>query len=249
MTRFWIGTSGWHYNHWRERFYPRDLPKHGWFTYYARVFDTVELNNSFYRQPKSETWREWRDAAPPGFRFAVKANRFLTHIKRFKDIEDSLKRFMEGAEGLGSFLGPILYQAPPNFRRTDDNLTRLDAFFRLLPARHQHVFEFRHSSWSVDETLELLRRYNVALCVQDMPNLEVPHVATADFVYVRLHGKEKTYTSNYSDAALDVWADELKRMTRGGAKEAWVYFNNDLEGYAIENARGLGDRLGVKLAA
>lgn len=248
MERFHIGTSGWHYDHWRGVFYPAGLPKARWFDYYARHFPTVELNNSFYRQPQRSAWESWRDDAPDGFCFAVKANRFLTHIKRFKEAEEPLKKFLDGAHLLESHLGPILYQAPPNFHRTDENVGRLEAFFGLLPREDQHVLEFRHNSWFVDDTLDLLRRHGVALCVHDMKDLRCPKERTADFVYVRLHGAHRTYAGNYSDGDLDGWSETLEQLTRGG-HEAWVYFNNDLEGHAVVNAKGLAERLGAIVSA
>jgi uncharacterized protein YecE (DUF72 family) len=235
VTRYHIGTSGWHYGHWRGVLYPEDLPPDRWFEAYAQKFETVELNNSFYRQPKASTWKAWHDEAPPGFRFAVKANRFISHIKRFNDCEKPLRTFLDGARLLKSYLGPVLYQTPPNFERTAENLERLDLFMSLLPTGIQHAFEFRHNSWFRDETLELLRRHGVALCVHDMPGLQPPKQRTAGFVYLRLHGGETAYAGNYSEEALSAWAGTIDDLTRGNA-EAWVYFNNDLEGHAVRNA-------------
>ena len=242
MTRrYRVGTSGWQYDHWRSRFYPSGLAKKDWFAYYARVFSSVELNNSFYRQPKDATWEAWHDAAPPGFRFAVKANRFLTHMKRFKDSEEPLRRFLEGAERLKGYLGPVLYQAPPGFKCDERNLTRLEDFIRLLPRRIDHVFEFRHGSWFGDEGPDLLRRHEVALCVQDMPGLKCPVTATADHAYVRLHGAGRPYAGHYSDAALRTWARKLRQLEN--VDEVWVFFNNDLEGNAVVNAQTLAAML------
>ena len=248
MARYNIGTSGWHYDHWRGLFYPDGLPKSRWFEYYARHFLTVELNNSFYRQPKASAWQAWHDEAPSGFRFAVKANRFLTHIKRFKDAEEPLKNFFDGAHRLNTFLGPVLYQAPPSFPRTEENVERLEAFFQLLPCGDVHVVEFRHNSWFVDDTLELLRHHNVGLCVHDMKGMRCPKERTSNIAYVRLHGGHRTYAGNYSDNALDEWAEVLERLTHGG-HEAWVYFNNDLEGHAVHNAQALSERLGIAVGA
>ena len=165
MACFWIGTSGWHYSHWRGDFYPEDLSPRDWLPHYARHFPTVELNASFYRQPKTSTWALWRERTPQGFRFAVKASRFLTHIRRLKDPQEPLERVLSGARLLGYRLGPLLYQLPPGFHRTPDNAARLEAFLPLLPRDVLHAVEFRHTSWFVDETTDLLRRYAVAFVV------------------------------------------------------------------------------------
>jgi uncharacterized protein YecE (DUF72 family) len=242
VTTFWVGTSGWHYKHWRDIFYPRELSQREWFAHYAGHFPTVELNNSFYRQPKDSTWEQWRRAAPEGFRFAVKANRFLTHIKRFSDSEAALERFLSGAERLGPSLGPVLFQTPANFHRTDVNLQRLESFLSLLPASHRFVFEFRHASWLGDETLALLRSHGAGFCIFDMPSLKCPIAATADFAYLRMHGTSELYASNYTDEMLQSWAKRLRELSHG-LSDVWVYFNNDIHGFAVSNARKLRELL------
>jgi len=231
------------YDHWRGRFYPEDLPKAGWFAHYSRVFDCVELNSSFYHQPKNATWDHWHDAAPPGFRFAVKANRFLTHIKRFKDCEEPLKRFLDGAERLRGYLGPILYQAPPNFGCTEENLARLEDFLRLLPGRLRHVFEFRNASWFGEEGIALLKEHGAGFCVQDMPGMKCPVTATAPHAYFRFHGAGQAYAGRYSDEILSQWAARIRSLS--GVDEVWVFFNNDLEGHAVENAKTMARLLAV----
>ena len=231
-----IGTSGWQYDHWRGDFYPATLPKRLWFEHYAHVFETVELNNSFYRQPKDAAWDRWREMAPPAFRFAVKANRFLTHIKRLKDVEQPLERFLRGAERLKVHLGPILYQLPPNFVCDVANWNRLDAFLAMLPKRHDHVIEFRHDSWHTEAVLGLLRRHEVAFCCHDMKGLHPPLAMTADVAYIRLHGV--AYGGNYGGAALKTWADRVRDF-RNDAREVWLFFNNDLGGHAPRNAESL----------
>jgi len=231
-----IGTSGWQYDHWRGDFYPAGLPKRLWFDYYAREFATVELNNSFYRQPKDASWDRWVAMAPPRFRFAVKANRFLTHIKRLKDVEQPLERFLRGAERLKAHLGPVLYQLPPNFDCDAENRERLEAFLTMLPKRHDHVIEFRHDSWHTDEVLHLLRRNGVAFCCHDMQGLHPPIAVTSEIGYVRLHGR--AYGGNYGSASLNTWAKRLQDMQRD-ARDVWVFFNNDLGGHAPRNAQSL----------
>ena len=244
MSRFWIGTSGWHYPHWVDNFYPEDLPSSRWLEFYARHFPTVEINNSFYRQPKASAWEIWRKTAPPGFRFAVKANRFLTHIKRLKAGEDSLAFFLRGARLLQDRLGPILYQLPPNFHRSDENVARLEAFLSMLPGQEQHVFEFRHNSWFVEETFRQLRSHEAGHCAFDMTGLRPPLLATAAFAYMRFHGSDALYMSNYPDAELEAWAQRLLSLA-GEVDDVYVYFNNDAFGFAVANAQRLGELLGV----
>jgi uncharacterized protein YecE (DUF72 family) len=238
MARFWIGTSGWHYSHWRGSFYPERLPPREWLSHYCERFPTVELNASFYRQPKTSTWGLWRERAPQGFRFAVKASRFLTHIRRLDDPQEPLERVVAGARLLDDRLGPLLYQLPPGFHRKPENVARLEAFLPLLPGDLLHAIEFRHKSWFVDETASLLRRHGVAFCSFDMVGLECPLMATAPFAYVRFHGSEALYASNYTDEMLEGWAARLRALARE-TDEVYVYFNNDAGGYAVANALSL----------
>lgn len=244
VSRFWIGTSGWHYSHWRGAFYPEELAPREWLSYYTQRFPTVELNGSFYRQPRTSTWELWRKTAPEGFRFAVKASRFLTHIRRLANPQEPLERVLSGARLLGDRLGPVLYQLPPGFHRTPENVERLEAFLPLLPGDVRHAIEFRHRSWFVDETAELLRRHGIAFCSFDMVGLECPLLATAPFAYVRFHGSEALYASNYTDEMLEGWAARLRDLARE-ADELYIYFNNDACGYAIANARTLAELLGA----
>lgn len=245
-ARFWIGTSGWHYAHWLGVFYPEDLPTSRWLAHYVQHFPTVEINNSFYRQPKASAWQLWRRAAPEGFRFAVKANRFLTHVKRLRDVEEAVGRFLDGARLLEDRLGPVLYQLPPNFHRTPENERRLAAFLELLPRGMQHAFEFRHASWFCDDALALLRQYAAGFCAFDMVDLECPLAATAPFAYLRFHGSEALYASNYTDEMLAGWAARLRGLA-AGLTDVYIYFNNDAWGYAVSNARTLAEMLGVAL--
>jgi uncharacterized protein YecE (DUF72 family) len=242
MARFWIGTSGWHYSHWRGNFYPEELSPRQWLSYYAQRFPTVELNASFYRQPKTSAWELWRKTAPQGFRFAVKASRFLTHIRRLNDPQEPLERVLSGARLLGDRLGPLLYQLPPGFHRTPENVARLEAFLPMLPGDVLHAIEFRHGSWFVDETADLLRRFAVAFCSFDMVGLKCPLLTTAPFAYVRFHGSEALYASNYTDEMLEGWAARLRDLGRE-VDELYIYFNNDALGYAIANARTLSGLL------
>lgn len=243
MARYWIGTSGWHYEHWRGVFYPEGLPSRDWLSYYAERFPTVEINASFYRQPKTSTWELWRATVPDDFRFVVKASRYLTHIKRLADPAEPLGRVVAGARLLGERLGPLLYQMPPNFHRTAENVGRLEAFLPLLPRDVQHAVEFRHNSWFGEETADLLRRHGVAFCSFDMAGLECPLRATARFAYLRFHGPGALYASNYGDEMLEGWAARLRALGRE-VDEVYAYFNNDAFGYALANARRLSELLG-----
>jgi uncharacterized protein YecE (DUF72 family) len=234
-VEFRIGTSGWHYKHWRGDFYPQELEPREWFGWYARRFDTVEINNSFYRQPSAHAWRLWRDAAPDGFVFAVKASRFITHIKRLKEPEDSLKRALDGARRLGAHLGPLLYQLPPTFRRDVENVGRLVTFVQALSPDVCHVIEFRHESWFVEETFDLLDRHGVGFCAFDMPGIECPQRATGPVAYMRFHGAGARYGGSYTDEMLRGWAGRLREMS-AGRERCFVYFNNDVGGHAPRNA-------------
>ena len=222
-----VGTSGFHYEHWREVFYPPELPKGRWLPFYARHFDTVELNNPFYRLPERSTFEGWASQVPPGFTFAVKASRFLTHVKRLQDPQEPLRRFFDRAVGLGETLGPVLYQLPPQMHR---DLGRLEAFLDALPPGHRHVVEFRHASWYTQEVLRC----------------ETPVRATSDFVYARFHGPVGYYAGCYSPEALAEWAERLAALAVE-RRALYTYFNNDMHGYAVQNARQLRDLLGRAL--
>jgi uncharacterized protein YecE (DUF72 family) len=244
MARFWIGTSGWNYKHWRERFYPHTLPSRDWLAFYAERFPTVELNYSYYQQPSAANWRTWRENSPPGFRFAVKAHRFLTHLRRLTDPEEPLKLVLEGAVQLGPTLGPILYQLPPSFKATPEHVRRLTAFVEMLPGEYLHTVEFRDRSWFGDDTVDLLRRHNVAYCSFDRGQLTSPLVATTSFAYMRFHGPGDEPGGNYTQDHLTEWAARLESLS-GEVDDIFVYFNNDAFGYALSNAVTLGRLLGV----
>lgn len=239
---FHIGTSGWHYKHWRGDFYPSRLPAARWFEQYAQVFDTVELNASFYRQPKPAAWDLWRGEAPPGFLFAVKASRYITHIKRLAVERDSLDLLFGGARRLGEHLGPILYQLPPTFRRDPENARRLERFLELLPAGLTHVFEFRDRSWFSGPTFEVLDAHGAGFCAFHMPGLEAPLRVTGGVLYMRFHGAGQQYSGDYGEDALRDWAARLATAARD-APDAFVYFNNDIGGHAPRNALRLRELL------
>ena len=227
-----IGCSGWNYRHWRGAFYPEKLPASRWFDYYAATFDTVEINNSFYRLPSGETFAKWRDQAPAGFCYAVKANRFLTQAKKLKDCAEPLARMMSAARHLDDRLGPILYQLPPRFRL---NHERLEEFLLLLPNDIPNVFEFRDRSWFTEETLELLGQHGASFCAHDMIGGATPRWATGPVAYVRFHGGEGKYWGRYSDERLVEWSDWMLSQAKSG-RRVWAYFNNDIHADAIADA-------------
>jgi uncharacterized protein YecE (DUF72 family) len=245
LDRIRIGCSGWQYKHWRGDFYPAGLPTSRWFAAYARVFDTVEINNSFYRWPQPETFDKWRDQAPPGFLYAVKASRFLTHMKKLKDPEAPLERTFEHAEHLGKHLGPVLYQLPP---RWGLNLERLEHFVRTLPRGRLHAIEFREPSWYVEPVFGLLRRHRVALCLHDMQGSSTGMIEVGPFVYVRFHFGTQKYGGRYDDQRLDEWAAWLAARAREGMR-VFAYFNNDTGGHAPRDAVRLREMIGAPINA
>jgi uncharacterized protein YecE (DUF72 family) len=239
LTQYYIGTSGWHYDDWRGRFYPEKLPKAKWLEFYAQHFPTLELNNTFYRLPAEETFTKWHNSSPEGFIFAVKVSRYITHIKRLKDCAEETKKFISRAVLLKEKLGPLLYQLPPGLHRDDD---RLKEFLKVLPGEGKHVIEFRHESWLVEEVYNILRQYKIGFCVFDMPKLTSPIIATTDFAYIRFHGSESLYSSCYTDKEMADWAKKIKRLAKN-LESVYIYFNNDIAGYALENARTLRGHL------
>jgi uncharacterized protein YecE (DUF72 family) len=237
-----IGCSGWNYPHWRERVYPKGLPSRRWLAHYAALFDTVEVNNTFYRLPRRDSVAAWVVETPPDFLFAVKASRFLTHMKRLGDLGQGVRRFYERIEPLvdSPKLGPVLWQLPENFHRDDD---RLAGALGRLP-RGRHCFEFRHASWFCEEVYDLLRSHGVALVVGDHPKRPFQtHVLTADWTFVRFHHGSRGRGGNYSERELEEWAERIESW-RAGA-DVYAYFNNDWEGYAVKNGLRLRERLGA----
>jgi uncharacterized protein YecE (DUF72 family) len=235
MAQVRIGCSGWNYKHWRELFYPKGLPVSRWFAFYAEHFDTVEINNSFYMLPRGETFDKWREQAPPGFCYAVKANRFITQAKKLIDCEEPLERMMPLFRRLAPTLGPVLYQLPARLKL---NLQRLETFLQLVPKDVTNVFEFRDTSWYVPETLALLERHGASFCAHDMPGSASARWAVGPIAYVRFHGGEGKYWGRYSDEGLLGWTDWIVGQVQGG-RDVWCYFNNDIDGHAIHDAQTL----------
>lgn len=234
-----IGTSGWHYAHWNGTFYPPKTSQKDYLNYYLRYFRTVEINNSFYRLPSPETFSIWRKAVPDDFIFAVKASRFITHMKKLKDPQQSLERFLHQVGFLEEKLGPVLFQLPPMWNM---NYERLKNFIEVLPPYYRYTFEFRNTSWYNEQVYELLKQYNMAFCSYELAGHLSPMQLTADFVYVRLHGPgEGKYQGNYSDEALQGWARQAREWKAMG-KDVYIYFDNDEQGFAAFNARSLREK-------
>ena len=240
-----LGCSGWQYRHWSGNFYPAELPQKLWFAHYALHFDTVEINNSFYRLPAAETFAKWREQAPRRFLYAVKASRFLTHMKKLKDPEEPLFRFFDNAKQLGQHLGPVLYQLPPGWTL---DLDRFEHFLRALPEGYRHTIEFRETSWYDERVYALLRKHRVALCLHDMQGSATGKRSVGPFIYVRFHHGTSKYGGRYPDGRLDEWADWLAERAADGL-DVFAYFNNDTGGHAPRDAARLRDRLQVRLAA
>ena len=235
-----VGCSGWNYKHWRELFYPKGLPARRWFEFYAGHFDTVEINNSFYRLPSPETFDKWREQAPPGFCYAVKANRYITQAKKLLDPEEPLDRMMSAALHLGSCLGPILYQLPPSLGL---DLERLEHFLAILPKDVTSVFEFRDRSWYVSQTYDLLERYGASFCAHDMPGSATERIAVGPIAYIRFHGCGRKYWGRYPHDLLLRWANWMTELASVD-RPVWAYFNNDIDGHAILDAQTLKAMIG-----
>ncbi len=239
-----IGTSGWHYRSWHGPFYPRDLEIKDFLSYYVQHFDTAEINNSFYRLPTEKAVAAWHDAVPDGFLFAWKASRFITHMKRLKDIEESIGLVFGRMSGLGGRFGPVLFQMPPTFKADAETRERVARCLALIPEGRRCAFEFRHPSWYDETAFALLRDHNAALCISDHADAPAPWLATADFVYVRAHGTNGRYAGSYSEEALRNWADQIAGWQRKG-RGVYVYFDNDIKSAAPGNAQALLGILGI----
>ncbi|TAK37142.1 MAG: DUF72 domain-containing protein [Chloroflexota bacterium] len=240
MAEVHVGTSGWVYQHWRERFYPTDLPASDLLTYYAHEFSTVEINYSFYRLPTLENFVTWKEQTPDDFVFAVKASRYITHLKRLKEPAPALERLFSRVSGLGGKLGPVLFQLPS---RWSIHLDRLVPLLELLPVGQRCVFEFRDPSWFVPEVFRALETRGAAVCFADRGGPVTPFPITTDFVYIRLHGGGAT--GGYPDGDMRDWAGRIASWSRQGL-DVYAYFNNDWDGWAVANARQLIEMLGPK---
>jgi uncharacterized protein YecE (DUF72 family) len=244
MAEARIGTSGWNYKHWwNNEFYPKELKPRDWLSFYIRQFETVEINNSFYRLPSEAAFQNWRMQVPQGFVFAVKASRFLTHIKRLKDADAPLDLFFSRARHLHDRLGPVLFQLPPRFKA---DLDRLESFLRALkPHMRRHharcAIEVRDPTWLASSVFDLLNEFDVALCFADWKELHVTEPVTSGFVYVRRHyGSDGG--GNYSKKSLDRDVEQIRRWL-AAKLDVYMYFNNDMGGHAIRNAKYVREAL------
>jgi uncharacterized protein YecE (DUF72 family) len=238
-----IGCSGWNYAHWRERVYPKGLPPRRWLEHYATLFDTVEVNNTFYRLPRIEAVRGWVEQSPPGFLFAVKMSRYITHIRRLGGLETGIPLFYDRIAPLAASpkLGPVLWQLPPTFKRNDD---RLAAALAALPAG-RHAFEFRHPTWYSAEVYELLRAHGAALVIPDSRRYPFRELElTAAWTFVRFHHGARGRNGNYSETEIAEWAERIDGWRKDGI-DVYAYYNNDWEGYAVRNGLRLRELLGV----
>lgn len=234
--RLCVGTSGWHYGHWKGAFYPPDLRDADMLDFYKRRFASVEINASFYRLPSVDVFAGWKRAVPPDFLFAVKASRYLTHMKKLKDPEQGLDTLFASVRALGRKRGPILFQLPPGWKVDPP---RLKAFLKALPVSGRYAFEFRNPTWHVPAVMDLLKEHNAAFCIYELGGFSSPFTLTADFAYVRLHGPGPgAYQGRYSPEDLRTWAHRIRGWFRT-LKAVYVYFDNDEHGYAPENAEAL----------
>jgi len=242
-TRYHVGTSGFSYDNWTGVLYPEGLPRSRRLEHYVTRFNTVELNYPFYRLPRKSTVESWRAKAPKGFLYAVKASRFLTHVKRLQDPAGPLRNLYEVFEAFGDTLGPILFQLPPNLSRDDG---RLDGFLRALSGDHRHAVEFRHRSWFAEPVYERLERARVAVVSVSSPDIRTGVLATGPFLYLRFHGERKMFHTRYTRPHLERYAAEVRRVLKGRRKGTpiFVYFNNDAKGAAPVNAGELAEILG-----
>lgn len=235
-----VGTSGWHYDHWADVFYPAGLAAGERLTHYARHFRSVEINTSFYGLPEVETLTRWADQVPAGFCFAVKASRYITHMKKLREAKEAVATFLGRVETLGDRLGPIVFQLPPRWHA---NPKRLAAFLEELPGDHRYAFEFRDPTWFSPPVYDALRARGAAFCLYDLDGRESPREVTADFVYVRLHGPDGPYRGRYDVQALAGWAGAFSTWS-GQGREVYCYFDNDEAGHAAEDALRLQEMAG-----
>lgn len=235
-----IGTSGWQYKSWKQRFYPNNVTQNSWLDYYVSRFQTVEINNSFYRLPSEENFSKWANSAPDDFIFASKISRYLSHAKKLKEPQEPIFRFLNSTKGLGDKMGPVLIQLPPNF---EVKLDALDEALSYFPSKVKVAVEFRHSSWFISETKSILEKYGAALCLADRSGIITPVWKTANWGYVRFHfGDSASRPWCYKRKDLDRWA-ELVAQYWTKDEIVYVFFNNDSSACAIRDARWFSQSL------
>jgi uncharacterized protein YecE (DUF72 family) len=227
-----IGTSGWHYRHWKGAFYPENYSGKDFLAFYADHFESVEINNTFYKVPGKATLALWRKSVPESFIFSVKASRYITHMKKLKDSKRPLFSFLKKIDALDEKLGPVLFQLPPNWAV---NAERLQMFLRILPGDYRYAFEFRDTSWFCSPIYEMLDDHGIAFCIYDLGGTLSPKEVTSDLIYIRLHGPDGPYKGNYSTPSLAGWAGAFSAWLKKG-KKIYCYFDNDEKGFAAINA-------------
>jgi len=238
--RVYIGTSGWNYGMWVGVLYPEGLPSKDYLKFYSRQFSTVEVNSSFYHFPRDTTYKNWYSCVPEDFLFSVKAHRSITHIKRFCDINEEWERFVEGITNLKNKLGVVLFQFPASFKADDENLKRVENFLRDLQVKTKNIrlaFEFRHKSWDNKQIHKILTEHNAGWVIANSSKYPEIEKITSDFVYLRMHGPEEIFASEYSEEQLKNLATKIKKWRK--KMDVFVYFNNDFYGYAVKNAMSL----------
>lgn len=232
-----LGTSGWSYSDWKGRFYPEDLPQREWLPFHSQHFNTVEINMTFYRFPKVETLRGWLEKTPPDYKFTLKANRQITHLKRIKNVKSEVRYFYILADNLRDKLGCILFQLPPSITL---DLDLLKDFLSTLSAEYKNVIEFRHESWYTEEVYEVLKSHKAVFCIVSSTKVPNTVIETTETSYFRFHGLTGGYRHSYSDEELKEWAETIKRTE---AEECYIYFNNDYHAHAVQNCKKLNNLL------
>jgi uncharacterized protein YecE (DUF72 family) len=242
--KVYIGTSGWNYKHWKGLFYPEEIPESKWLEYYSRFFNTVEINMTFYRFPDEKSVEKWEKMVPAGFLFSVKGNRIITHVKKLKDIENLLKRFLTIISLFGRKLGPVLFQLPPSFAFKKE---RLNEFCKVLSSQNiiekgKFSIEMREKSWLNEETFSILKFYGISLCFSDYPELEVSSPLTSSFAYIRRHGPSSLYSSCYTEKEIEEDSRFILELIRE-KKDVFIYYNNDAYAWAVKNALQLKEKI------
>lgn len=248
MKKYFIGTSGWNYEHWIRRFYPKKLQQKKWLEFYSQHFNTVEINMTFYRWPKESFFKSWYKRTPKDFKFTLKATRLITHIKKLKNVKKLVKDFYKLTSLLKEKLACILWQLPPSFKPNEKNIKKLENFLKLLNKKYKNVIEFRNERWWQPEIYKLLKKYKVCFCI--VSGIEMPKdiIVTANFAYFRFHGDN--YSSCYTEKQMQDYAKKMKKLanrkSKDKIKKIYAYFNNDSNAYAIKNAKQLKEFLKVK---
>ncbi len=234
----YIGTSGWIYSDWEKRFYPEHLLSSDKLKFYSQHFNTVEINSSFYHLPRPSTFKNWYSQTPEDFIFSLKVSRYITHIKRMVDVDDAWRRLYQNATLLKEKLGPFLFQFPPSFKKTEENIRRLETFLsKIRDLRIKIAFEFRHKTWIDKKIYSLFGKFNVSWVIANSSRYPSDVVSTADFVYFRFHGPKNLFSSSYSVSQLRRWAQVMKKFIIEDKKAIYGYFNNDFHAFAVFNAK------------